>query len=107
MSLKGIDAQIMVTRTTDASRESSRMAYRGELAQDYLSVQARVESDVGRERVAKTTKPEQAEFHPDDGGGSGAADDGGADAGGGEQRGASTGDEYLVPAEEHIIDIRI
>jgi hypothetical protein len=106
MALKGIDAQIMVTRTTDASRESSRMAHRGELIQDYLSVQARVEGDIGRERVTKTIKAEQAEFHPDDDGGG----DGGAyagSAGGGEPEGAEDGDEYLVPAEEHIIDIRI
>ncbi|MDR2356601.1 MAG: hypothetical protein LBD92_00740 [Oscillospiraceae bacterium] len=105
MALRGIDAQIMVTRTTEASRESSRMAYRGELAQDYLSVQARVEGDIGRERVARTIKAEQTEFHPDDDGGGGGASGGGAY--GGEQDGAEDGAEYLVPAEEHIIDIRI
>jgi hypothetical protein len=107
MALKGIDAQMMVTQTTEASRESSRLAYKGELAQDYLGVQARVENETERERVTKTIKSEQAEFHPDDGGGGGgdgyyaSADDDGDGADG------IGGDDYFVPGEEHIIDIKI
>jgi hypothetical protein len=109
MALKGIDAQMMVTQTTEASRESSRLAYRGELAQDYLGVQARVENETERERVVKTIKSEQAEFHPDDGGGGGGdvyydGVNGGEDEEGNLPDG---GEDYLVPAEEHIIDIRI
>jgi hypothetical protein len=105
MALKGIDAQLMVTQTTEASRELSRLAHRGELVQDYIGVQARVESETDRERVAKTMKPEQTQMHPDDDGGAGAAYGG---AGGGADDAADADDaDYLVPAEEHIIDIRI
>jgi hypothetical protein len=106
MALKGIDAQLMVTQTTQASRESSRMLHRGEMFQDYISLQARVESETDRERVARTIKQERSEFHPDD--------DGAFGAGGGEMSGGSSdddgdldADEYMVPGEEHIVDIRI
>jgi hypothetical protein len=108
MALKGIDAQMMVTQTTEASRESSRLAYRGELVQDYLGVQARVENETERERVAKTIKSEQAEFHPDDdGGGSGDGYYTSADDNGGDGAEGLGGDDYFVPGEEHIIDIKI
>ncbi|MDR2665235.1 MAG: hypothetical protein LBC21_03015 [Oscillospiraceae bacterium] len=111
MALKGIDAQILVTNTAEASRESSRMAYRGELVQDYISVQARVEGESGRERVAKTIKSERLDLYPDDGGSGGAAGDGGGeppeeyalpeDGQGWDER------DYLFPAEEHIVDIKV
>ncbi|MDR1298924.1 MAG: hypothetical protein LBJ84_01565 [Oscillospiraceae bacterium] len=109
MALKGIDAQLMVTNTTEASRESSRMAYRGELVQDYISVQARVEGETGRERVAKAIKSERLDLYPDEGGsGGGGAEDGGG--GDGESAGGGEGwddSEYLFPAEEHIVDIKV
>jgi hypothetical protein len=110
MALKGIDAQMMVTQTTEASRESSRLAYRGELAQDYLGVQARIENENNQERVARAIKSERTEFHPDDGGSGGGEDVyyGGADGGEDEEgEPPDGGEDYLVPAEEHIIDIRI
>jgi hypothetical protein len=101
----------MVTNTTEASRESSRLAYRGELVQDYISVQARVEGETGRERVAKTIKSERLDLYPDDGGGTAPSADGGDGGGeGAEEFGAAEGwedSEYLFPAEEHIVDIKV
>jgi len=74
MSIRGIDTQIMVTRTTDFVRETSNQQRHPELSQEHLANQGKVESLHDQSRVLSTHEAENEEIRTDvDGSGSGAA----------------------------------
>ena len=74
MSIRGIDTQIMITRTTDFVRETSNMQRHPELSQQHLADQGKADSVHDQSRVIATTEAENEEIKPDaDGSGSGAA----------------------------------
>lgn len=74
MSIRGIDTQIMITRTTDFVRETSNIQRHPEISQEHLANQGKVESVHDQSRVIATTEAENEEIRTDvDGSGSGAA----------------------------------
>ena len=73
MSIRGIDTQIMITRTADFVRETSSVQKQPEVTQDYLAVQTKIESAQEQSRVAATNESEMENIRTDkDGEGSGA-----------------------------------
>ena len=74
MSIRGIDTQIMITRTTDFVRETSSTQRQPETTQEHLANQGKVESSLDQSRVAATVETENENIRTDvDGSGSGAA----------------------------------
>jgi len=65
MSIKGIDAQIMITRTAELARDSSAQLRRNELMQDYLAAQTRALETQEKKSVAKTLNTQKGELRPD------------------------------------------
>ena len=106
MSIKGIDAQHMVTRAAEFVKDASVQQRKNELLQDYLTVQSKVVDAQEKQKVPKTLETEKMRMHPDQ--------DGGGGYGGTAQKDAkSNKDEeqtpagHAVPAEQHIIDIKV
>lgn len=62
MSIKGIDAQIMVTRTAEASKDISAELRKGELFQNQIAVQGRSQDEQETRMVVRTEQAEQAEI---------------------------------------------
>ena len=74
MSIRGIDTQIMITRTADFARETSSVQKQPEVTQNYLAVQTKIESAQEQSRVKATNESEMENIRTDkDGEGSGAA----------------------------------
>jgi len=105
--LKGIDAQLMVTRTADLAREADIIQRKNDLVRDYLAVQTQALAEQKKLQVAHTLGAQRVEIHPDK-------------QGGGQQGyqtqqqendelSDTTEDEYLLPptANQSIIDIKI
>lgn len=65
MSIKGIDTQIMVTRSSELAKESSNQLRRTDLMQDYLNVHAAELERHKQKMVLKTVATEQAKLHTD------------------------------------------
>ena len=105
MSIKGIDTQIMIARTTDMARDTSALQKKPELAQEFLAVKERINDEQDQSRIAKTLETKASELHPDDEGGGGAGYSGDG-SGEGRRHGESDAD-MLVPADEHVIDIKV
>ncbi|MCL2078477.1 MAG: hypothetical protein FWH17_01395 [Oscillospiraceae bacterium] len=83
MSIKGIDTQIMVQRTTDMARDTSAILKNPESAQQQLANQTKISSALDQSRVLATNESDMQGIRTDeDGSGSGAA--GGGASGGGE-----------------------
>ena len=74
MSIRGIDTQIMITRTADFVRETSATQKQPETTQNHIAAQTKVESTQDQSRVAATTESDMDHIRTDvDGEGSGAA----------------------------------
>ena len=71
MSIKGIDSQIMITRTSDVMRESAAMQKKPEVTQDYLAIQAKANEAHDQKRVARKSDIELPKMRAEDGGGNG------------------------------------
>jgi hypothetical protein len=104
MSIKGIDAQIMVARTAEFAKESDHQVRRDGLMQDYQAVQSKLASEAEKRVVVKTAKSETAALHAD---GHGARSGGGAGGRGREPKDAPEDALVFIPGEEHKIDIVI
>jgi len=65
MSIKGIDTQIMVQRTTDFARETSNIQKQPELNQEQLAAQQKQDSTQDQSRVAATIETENEEIRTD------------------------------------------
>ena len=108
MSIKSIDSQIMMARTTDISRDTSALQKRPEVAQDTLAAQERINAAQDQSRIAETMESEMTEIRPDEDGA------GGGEYEGGHGHGSEEDDEeagpvlnMYVPASNNVIDIRI
>ena len=65
MSIKGIDAQLMVTRTAELAKESSNQLKKNELTQEYMNIQAAEFERQKKQMVSKTNVTENLRLHPD------------------------------------------
>ena len=108
MSIKGIDTQIMITRSNEYSRDASAMQKRPEVTQQNIAAQQKVTVAEDQTRVAKTLETENDRIRTDaDGGGGGAH--GGSE---GREQGEDGWDEddgpgMYVPPSNNIFDIRV
>ena len=108
MSIKGIDSQIMIARSTDFARDTSALQKKPEITQDYLAVRERIQDAQDQSRVAKTLDSQKPELHPDEGDGGGAGYGAGSGAGSGKRGAKGENDEdMLVPPGNNVIDIRV
>ena len=107
MSIKGIDTQIMIARTADFARDTSALQKKPEIAQEYLAVQEKINDAEDETRVAKMMESKLQELRADDEGGGGAAYDGDGDGEGEKRKRGKDDKDMLVPADEHVIDIKV
>lgn len=107
MSIKGIDAQIMVTRTAELSKESSNQIKRNELMQDYMSVQGRLMEEHEKQMVTGLQEAQEAVIQREREGSRGGADPEERDR----RSGSSLSDQELAEeldgGEDHLIDIKV
>jgi len=106
MSIRSIDTQIMVQRTTDVAKESSNIQRQPEVNQEHAAAQGKIESTHDQSRVTATTESEMEEIKTDeDGAGSGAA--GGGSGNEEEEMTEEQKRELLVAPADHdqLIDI--
>ena len=68
MSLKGVDAQIMVTRTNDMTRDAETLRRAGELQQTQVEHNAKAEEERNMQTVVKSEKSERPDLEPGEGG---------------------------------------
>ena len=109
MSIRGIDNQIMVARTSDVARDSTAMQKKPEVTQDYQAIQTKMNVAHDQQRVAQTNESEMEHLRPDEDGGNSAGQGGG---GGGSKSGEKEQEEDLgpgmfVPRSIHAIDITV
>ncbi|MDR3278764.1 MAG: hypothetical protein LBT12_08315 [Oscillospiraceae bacterium] len=105
MSIKGIDAQIMVARTTEYVRETDHQMRRNELMQDYLNVQGKLANEAEGQNVIKTVKAEASALHLDEKGADGGGD--GAEGAPRDRAEAEEEEERFSDGEPHMLDIVI
>ena len=109
MSVKGIDAQIMISRLPDNARDTSALQKRPEVWQDLLGAQGRVNDAHSQASVAKTSGSEMEAIRTDvEEGGSAGGDVG--EGGHGHKKHDQDDDlkpGTLVPSEKHLIDIKV
>ena len=107
MSIRGIDTQIMITRSPDFARENSAIQQRPEVNQQLLAEQQKVASAQDQGRVKATEEAEMEGIRTDeDGGGEGEYDGQGGHAPEEEEDELSQ-PGMLVPPSNNILDIRI
>jgi len=109
MSIKGIDAQMMITRATELTKDSSAQLRKNELMHDYLAAQTRAIETRENQSVARTLKPQEIEIHLNndrEGSGGWTGPDGEREA---EEREQADQDRLaqLAPIDPHTIDITI
>jgi len=108
MSIKGIDAQIMITRLSDTVREASATHRRPEMAQDFLAIKEKINDAEAQSRVAKMAESEMEKVRSDvDEGGGGAYSGDGASNQDGEITDDELNPDLAVPPGNYIIDIII
>jgi len=109
MSIKGIDTQIMITRSADFAREASAMQKRPEMTQDFLAVKQKMNDAHDQSRVKGTEQTEMEGIRTDVEGGAGS----GYDSFEGEQENEEDGQDgeippgLRVPPGNNLIDIKI
>ena len=105
MSIKGIDAQIMINRLPDYAREASSLYKRAEVFQDHIARQTKITDAQEQSKVTKMKESDLEKLILDDeGGGSGG---GGEEDMSGSSEDAHSTDDMMVPSEDHVIDIRV
>jgi len=108
MSIKGIDAQMMITRLPDNVNQASSLIKRPEVAQEFLATMGKLNDTRDHTRVAKTLESEMEQIRTDvDEDSEGGYGGGGGDAGSGSGKNDKPDQNMLVPAENHIIDIKV
>ena len=106
MSIKGIDSQIMITRTSDVMRENAAVQKKPEVTQEYLAVQAKANEAHDQKRVSRKAEIELPKLRAEDGGGSGAEAYSGSGSGKKEKE-EILQNEHLVPPGNNVIDIKV
>jgi hypothetical protein len=109
MSIRGIDTQIMITRTADFARETSSIQKQPEVTQEHLAVQTKIESAQDQSRVTATNESEMENIRTDkDGEGSGAAGGGGSQQDEEEMTEEQKRELLVAPAPyDQLIDIHV
>ena len=107
MSIKGIDAQMMITRLPDNVREASAIQKRPEVAQDVLAAQQRLNDAQDQSKVAKTTESEMENIRTDVEEGRGGSYGGEGNSGKKEDKPDDIEQELKVSPSCNIIDIKI
>lgn len=111
MSIRGIDAQIMVTRAAELVRDTSVQLKGSERMQDFLAIQAQAQTELDQSTVLKSTESEKVQLQlGDEGGGAGytpAENEREGQATSEDEARLAAANDPLVPSEEHIIDIKL
>ena len=109
MSIRGIDTQIMITRTSDFVRETSSTQRQPELNQEHLANQTKIETTQDQSRVKATTESEMENIQTDaDGSGSGAAGGEGSQQDDAEMTEEQKKELLVAPAPyDQLIDIMV
>ena len=108
MSIRGIDSQIMITRTPEAARDASLIQQRPEVNQQILAERQKVQIAQEQTRVKELEEKDMDGIRTDEDGGGGS----GYDSHGGKHPEEEERDEkgrpgMLVPPGDNIFDIRI
>ena len=105
--LKGIEAQMMVTRTADLARDANALQRKNDLARDYLAIQTKTLTDQEKQQVAQTLNVQEVMIHKDkqEKGQQKQEEQSGEEKTFAEE----TTDDYIVPPSENhpTIDIKI
>lgn len=109
MSIRGIDAQLMLSRTPDFARDASAQLKTGDKVQDFLAVQAQAEAEHEKSSVVKSEEAPKSELHLGDEGSLGQEYSG---SGGSKKDKDKKKDDPLLDVNvghgrESIIDIRL
>lgn len=108
MSIKGIDAQMMITRLPDNVKEASAIQKRPEVMQDVLAYREKINDAEVQSRVARTTETEMEGIRTDveEEGGGAYYGERGPDR---EKDGQNDepGPDMIVPPGNYTIDITI
>jgi hypothetical protein len=110
MSIRGIDAQIMISRLTDSVRETSVMHKRLEVAQDALAAKEKINDAEARSKVARTSGSDMEKIRSDvyeGGGGNGGGGSEGSGNRGEDSHDDKSGLDMTVPTDNHMIDIMV
>ena len=108
MSIKGIDSQIMITRTPDFARETSFVQQRPEVNQQILAEQQKIAVAQEQGRVKETEEAEMEGIRAEeDGSGGGEYDGKGGHAPDEEDDEELFRPGMFVPPSNNILDIRI
>ena len=107
MSIRGIDSQIMITRSPDFARETSFVQQRPEVNQQILAEQQKITVAQEQTRVKETEEAEMEGIRTDEDGGNESEYDSH-----GRRRKKSKEEEtnnpvFLVPPSNNILDIRV
>lgn len=107
MSIRGIDTQIMITRSADLARETSAAQNNPRFSQDFMAAQNIRDSAENQSRVLATDEAILEEMKPDsEGSGSGAAGGEGRERGEEELTEEQQKELLVAPADhDYIIDI--
>ena len=109
MSLKGIDAQMMITRSPDFARDASAMLKKPELTQEHLATQQKINDAHDQTKVVKTAESEMDKIRTDVDGGGGSGYDSFADDSESDEEEQDQGPDSgmdVAPGNNYI-DIRI
>ena len=105
--LKGIEAQLMVTRTADLARDASALQRKNDLTRDFLAVQAQALTNQEKQQIAQTLNAQEVVVHKDkqEKGQQGQAEQSGEE----KHYDEEINDEYILPPSENqtTIDIKI
>ncbi len=104
MSIKGIENQIMVTRTAELSKDTSAQLKRGELSQQNFAENVKAAGEHAQKSVTRTEQSMGAQIHPDSESGDTYQPGGGGKR---RERAPSDGELSVGSDEEHIIDIKV
>jgi hypothetical protein len=107
MSIRGIDAQIMIARTAELSRETSTMQTRPEVNQQLLAEQQKAAAAQDAKRVTQLEEPETDGMRTEKDGGGNNSYEGSGEGQSHEELDENHKPGMLVPPSENILDIRI
>ncbi|MCL1817063.1 MAG: hypothetical protein FWG43_05635 [Clostridiales bacterium] len=63
--LKGIEAQLMVTRTADLSRDANALQRKNDLVRDYMAVQAQALAELEKGQVPQVLRAQEVAINKD------------------------------------------
>jgi len=107
MSIRGIDSQIMITRSPDFARENSAIQHRPEVNQQILAEQQKVTAAQEQSRVKQTEEAEMEGIRTEEDGGGNSEYDGSGGHAPEEEEDELSKPGMLVPPSNHILDIII